>query len=264
LLWPGLDRPLFIVGAPRSGTTFLGRCIGALPEISYHFEPIATKAVARAVYEGTATRGRLGHVYRGTYRWLMRLHGDGDLRFAEKTPRNCFLIDFLSDEFPESQFVHIVRDGRDVTTSLREKPWLRAESRATDRREPGGYRYGPYPRFWVEPQRREEFGRVSDERRCAWSWRRHTECARDAAPDLGPSRYLEVRYEDLVDTPELWAARILDFIGIALEDSRRRFLDVVAGASAASVGRWRDELTAEQLADVRAEAGELLDDLGYR
>jgi len=30
-----------------------------------------------------------------------------------------------------------------------------------------------------------------------------------------------------------------------------------------SIGRWRRELTPEQLADVEAEAGALLHDLGY-
>ena len=47
---PNLDKPIFIIGAPRSGTTFLGSCLGELPEISYHFEPIAIKAATSYVY----------------------------------------------------------------------------------------------------------------------------------------------------------------------------------------------------------------------
>src|SRR5947207_79174 len=43
---PRLHRPIFIIGAPRSGTTFLGDCIGRMPEVSYHFEPRLTKAAA--------------------------------------------------------------------------------------------------------------------------------------------------------------------------------------------------------------------------
>src|SRR5690349_10382646 len=49
---PNLDRAVFVVGAARSGTTFLGDCVGHLPEISYHFEPPATKAAGRYVAEG--------------------------------------------------------------------------------------------------------------------------------------------------------------------------------------------------------------------
>ena len=32
--------------------------------------------------------------YRQVYVWLMRIHMDGNLRFTEKTPRNCFIIPF--------------------------------------------------------------------------------------------------------------------------------------------------------------------------
>ena len=46
-----LGTLILILGAPRSGTTFLGSCIGALAEVSYHFEPRVTKAAARQVYE---------------------------------------------------------------------------------------------------------------------------------------------------------------------------------------------------------------------
>ena len=50
---PRLHRPVFIIGAPRSGTTFLGSSIGRMPEISYHLEPRLTKAAARCVYDGS-------------------------------------------------------------------------------------------------------------------------------------------------------------------------------------------------------------------
>ena len=40
--------------------------------------------------------------------------------------------------------------------------------------------YGAEPRFWVEPERREEFSQVSDARRCAWAWRRYVEAVRSA------------------------------------------------------------------------------------
>src|SRR5215467_14788000 len=48
---PRLHRPIFVVGAPRSGTTFLGNCLGRLPEVSYHSEPRLTKAAAQYVYD---------------------------------------------------------------------------------------------------------------------------------------------------------------------------------------------------------------------
>ena len=42
---------------------------------------------------------------------------DGGYRFAEKDPENSFLVPFLAAEFPDAQFVQILRDGRDSTVS---------------------------------------------------------------------------------------------------------------------------------------------------
>ncbi|MGI8533961.1 MAG: hypothetical protein ACR2LP_03675, partial [Candidatus Limnocylindrales bacterium] len=92
---PHLDDALFIVGAPRSGTTFLGDCIGRLPEISYHHEPPATKAAGRYVYEESWGSTRARWFYRSVYSWLIRVELDGHLRFCEKTPTNSLLIPFL-------------------------------------------------------------------------------------------------------------------------------------------------------------------------
>src|SRR5690606_35770468 len=145
--------PRFVVGAPRSGTSFLGDAIGALPEFSYHYEPPVTKAAARYVHEGLWSEPKARPFYRAAYRRLLRRHPDGDLRFCEKTPQNCFVMDFLDRTFEDAQFLHIVRDGRDAALSYREKPWLAERARDSGRREAGGYLHGPFPRFWVEPER---------------------------------------------------------------------------------------------------------------
>src|SRR6266702_2334971 len=114
---PRLHRPIFIIGAPRSGTTFLGNSLGRLPGISYHFEPRLTKAAARCVYEGSWTARRGGTVFRLSYGALLLAALDGGYRFAEKNPENSFIVPFLAEEFPDAQFVHIVRDGRDAAVS---------------------------------------------------------------------------------------------------------------------------------------------------
>ena len=73
---------------------------------------------------------------------------------------------------PRRVIVHIVRDGRDVVCSLLEKPWLRREQAEAD---DAGVPYGAYARFWVEPERREEFETASDARRAAWVWRSYVD-----------------------------------------------------------------------------------------
>lgn len=262
-LWPVLERPLFIIGAPRSGTSLLGRCLGALPELSYHFEPAVTKAAARHVYRGDWTFEEAARFYRRVYGWLLRVHLDGDRRFAEKTPRNCFLVNFLRQAFPGAQFVHILRDGRDAALSHSKKPWLQAAAAESGERGTSGAAFGVHPRFWVEPERVEAFRTTTDFHRCIWAWRRHVEGARRAAQALPPGDYYELRYEAFVQAPEAEGERLLDALGIAQPGSRERFLDAAREAHAQSVGAWREALTRQQRRCAEEEAGDLLRTLGY-
>ncbi|MEO1391067.1 MAG: sulfotransferase [Cyanobacteria bacterium J06634_6] len=263
LVAPSLKQPIFIVGSPRSGTTFLGNCIAELPKVSYHFEPVATKAAARYVYSHQWRFGQASRFYRLVYAWLMRLHADGDLRFAEKTPRNCFLIDFLHQAFPDAQFVHIIRDGRDAALSHSRKPWLQAASASSDKRESSGYRYGPYPRFWVEFERRHEFETTSDIHRCIWAWQRHVSSILTQAQRLPASQYYELRYEQLVSTPEQEAKKLLDYLEFEDQASYARLNKAFSQARPDSVGGWQRALSPKQLKQVEAEAGDLLRQLGY-
>ena len=172
------------------------------------------------------------------------------LRGVEQTPETAHVLGAALEAYPQARAVHVVRDGRDVVCSLLERGWLNA---ATEGRDDARLTYGSEPRFWVEPARREEFAQVSDARRCAWAWRRYVEAARAADAD---GRLLEIRYEALAGVADTLAA----FLGADVTSTHRaldRFRD-------SSIGRWRNDLTPEQLADVEAEAGSLLADLGYK
>lgn len=262
-VFPRVRRPLFVLGAPRSGTSLLGDLIGALPEFSYHFEPPITKAAARYVAEGRWSYAKAWLFYRLAYGWLIARHRDGDLRFAEKTPQNAFIVPFLARAFPDAQFLHIVRDGRDAALSYAKKPWITEAGRGSGRREHGGYPFGPVARFWVEPERRAEFESTSDLHRCIWAWRRHVEAAQSALAALPPERRLEVRYEALVADPQAVATAALDFLGIADRESRRQLERTLAAVKGDSVGRHERELKPDDRPLMEREAGDLLAELGY-
>jgi hypothetical protein len=259
---PRLHRPIFILGAPRSGTTFLGSCIGQLPEVSYHFEPRPTKAAARCVYDGSWSERRSAAVFRLSYSALLLAALDGGRRFAEKNPENSFVVPFLSRTFPSAQFVHIIRDGRDAAVSHAEQPWLAAASAGGARYGRGGQLWGPYPRWWVEPARRAEFTGVPDIVRSAWSWRRFTEAALDGLAGLPGGRLLELRYESVVRDPAGTADQLAGFLGTSAA-GRRALGTGLARARTSSIGRWREVLSRGQLAEVTAEIGPLLAHLGY-
>ena len=95
---------------------------------------------------------------------------------------------------------------------------------------------------------------MSDARRAAWAWRRYVTAARTAT-----DRAVDVRYEQLVTDPEGATAQLAHVLGVDAEQLSAAF----SAAHANSVGRWKRDLTAEQLADVEAEAGPLLAELGY-
>lgn len=99
-------------------------------------------------------------------------------RYAEKTPMNVIHIPFLARMFPESRFIHLIRDGRDVALS-----YLDAD-------------------FGVES--------VGE---AAIYWRRFVRKGRDDGRTLGP-RYREIRYEDLLADPEAVLRSLCAFVEI--------------------------------------------------
>jgi hypothetical protein len=176
----------------------------------------------------------------------------GSVRAVEQTPETAHLLDAVVTAFPQARVVHIVRDGRDVVCSLLEKGWL--GSRRAGAADDAGLAYGVAPRFWVEPERREEFTAASDARRAAWAWRRYVSAARSAATPP-----YELRYEALAADPDVTAADLAAYLDAPAEPLAAALREV----HASSVGRFRSDLDEEQLEDVLAEAGELLDELGY-
>lgn len=241
---------MFVVGSPRSGTSFTAGAIGDLPAFVDLGEiPLLKAAIPQLVELPEVEQvGEIRHV-------LQRVRGLAfvrRLRGVEQTPETAFVLPAALRAFPLATAVHVVRDGRDVVCSLLERGWLSA--RRSDESDDANLSYGVHPRFWVEPERREEFAQVSDASRAAWAWRRYVTAARAA-----PGRTVELRYEELVADPAAATEPLAHTLGVDLGQLSGAFAD----AHAKSVGRWRRELTAEQLADVEAEAGPLLGELGY-
>ena len=243
------ERLVFVVGSPRSGTTITASLLGSLPGFVDLDEVQPWKAAIPELLDRPEdeTARRLRTILERVRR-LALAHG---LRGVEQTPETSFVLGAALHAYPEAIAVHVIRDGRDVATSLLERGWLSASrSGADDAR----LAYGSHPRFWVEPERRDEFVSVSDATRAAWAWRRYVTAASSA-----PERTVELRYEQLVADPAAAATPIANALGVDAELVARRLGQV----HDRSAGRWRRDLTAEQLADVEREAGATLVSLGY-
>ena len=252
-LGPLDDRLVFVVGSPRSGTTFLGNSIGSLPGFIDLGEVAPLKAAIPELSQRPSEEAAVE--LRALLAQTRRLGLVGSLRPVEQTPESVFAAPALALAFPDALFVHIVRDGRDVVCSLLERGWLSAERGGVD---DAGHAYGSRARFWVEPERREEFERAQDARRAAWAWRRYVTAARAAARELG-ERAHEIRYEHLAERPGEVAAAVARFLAVPPDPLAAAF----QAAHSTSVGRWQSELSADQVADVEDEAGALLTELGY-
>jgi Sulfotransferase family len=243
------EHAVFVVGSPRSGTTFLAGAVGAQPGFVDLGEVRPVKAsIARwmALPDGEAARE-----LRATVERVRRLGFVRDLRPVEQTPELSFVVRAAAVAYPRATVLHIVRDGRDVVCSLLEKGWLRDERGG---RDDAGLGYGGHARPWVEAERRQEFARASEAARAAWAWRRYVTAARGA-----PEHTLELRYEELAADPPATAARIAE----RLETGPEPLAEALSAVHARSIGRWRSDLTNEQVAEVEREAGALLRELGY-
>lgn len=119
---PEYDRPVFILGAPRSGTTLLfhllrASTLGALQYEgndmwrTYH-HPRSNGWRSDAVGAGEVGLGekRFIHAY-------LASHFNAE-RFVQKSPDNCLRVPYLLELFPDAIFVIIKRNPLDVINSL--------------------------------------------------------------------------------------------------------------------------------------------------
>lgn len=255
-----IDEPVFILGCPRSGTTYLGTLLAELRDSTYIFEPQILKYYVRLLMQNRAGRVHALAVYKLGLRSLVLAGPGHGPRPIEKNPNHVFVVDQLLSMFPNARFVIITRDGRDVAVSLREKPWHRADSVGVER-EPAGYLSGPFPHFYIESDREDEYRRTSDIHRCIWIWRRHQEVVEQLRQRDDLSQH-HIRYEELVARPNETLEGLCDFLATS-NDSQSAVLARAMTGRTSSVGRWRDALTDAELRTIDEEAGDLLRSLGY-
>jgi hypothetical protein len=127
-----LDRPIFIVGCGRSGTTIFGRCLGQHEDVGYLNEPRLLWKVAfpRSDISSRFAPRVGGSLVLGENDWnpagarLLRFLFASELRrrrrtrLCEKTPGNEFRLGLISRVFPDAKYLWIVRDRRRVAQSI--------------------------------------------------------------------------------------------------------------------------------------------------
>lgn len=190
--------PIFILGAPRSGTTLMRLVLDAHPAISAGPETRFLLDLAKIFGQHWDRLERFG--FDRAY-WIEKVasffagvHEDyaaarGKRRWCEKTPRYTVIADLLAELYPDARFLHVLRDGLDVVASHRDRWGWRAAYDAID------------------------------------DWRALVRKARRFGERVGPARYLEVRYESLVEDPEGALRPVFRFLDEEWDDAVLRFDD---------------------------------------
>ncbi len=208
------SRPVFIVSAPRSGSTLLRLILDAHPRLAvpppawlyelvhpylYSYGDLSTPAHLRALAEDMLQTPTIqkwpitvptsadllaasrAPTFAGLYDALHRRYAAGadKPRWGEKSPRNCFWMDEIRSDFPDAQFVHIIRDGRDMAVDIADTTGMLPQS--------------PYAGMHM--------------------WRAFVTAARESGRRLDTASYLELRYEELCDEPERALHRVCALLG---------------------------------------------------
>ena len=164
----------------------------------------------------------------------------GKTRYGDKTQSNIHQLPMLAELFPEAKFIHAVRDGRDV--ALAHTDGTKIEQVAV-------------------------------------SWKRRVTAGREAGAAVGPDRYIESRFEELIDDTEGAVGRLCDFLDLPFDPQMLTYYeragDIVSTTAVPDRHKdiylpptkglrdWRLELSDDQVARFEALAGPLLTELGY-
>jgi protein-tyrosine sulfotransferase len=266
-------RGLVVIGgAARSGTTLLQNLLGrhpsiaTCPETTIFLRRISSpEDLGWRMRWGAETIKQWQRESRSQVEFIDRfrralLAETGKPIWVEKTPGNVRRFEFIRRCFPNARIIHIIRDGRDAICSLRPLPFAKL---------------GETPRHSPEAVTH-----------CGLLWNADVKAGLRLR---GDPAYCEVRYEELVGSPEETLRRLIEFVGLpwrtevlvrqavsdldrfgdALwsEDIRQVFAaDGIAASGeifADSVGRWRRELSCDEIAALQPLIAPLLIELGY-
>lgn len=246
------ERPVFIVGVPRSGTTLLfhllreSTSLGALPREGHD--------LWRTFHHPRAGGWRSDRVGPGEVRRAERRFVDAYLaahfrqrRFVDKTPENSLRILYLLELFPDASFVVVRRNPCDVIESLI-RGWLDPDGRFRSYFVPQDLSIPGYPH-----RRRWCFALIEGWRQLVTSpipeialrqWADLTEALWQARSRVPRERWVEVHLERLLAAPAAALERLLASLDLPPEDAlEQRLVELVArpvnALSAPGVHKWR-------------------------
>jgi len=177
-------KPVFVVGMPRSGTSLAEQIIASHPaahgagELDFWVAQIA-KGAGQAII-GEASRPKVA----ADYLRLLEGFSETASRIVDKAPVNSDFLGVIYSVFPNARVIYMQRDPIDTCLSCYFQQFLMGMNFTMDLSDLVHY-YREHQRIMAH-------------------WR----------TVLPPGFILDVAYEVLVDDPETWSRKMLDFIGL--------------------------------------------------
>jgi tetratricopeptide (TPR) repeat protein len=214
--------PVFIVGAPRSGTTLTAELLARRPRVRNRGELNAIWKLAQRLPANGAPDRAMLDAMAADYEAELKLDDSGDARwFIDKQPLNLVHVDLILALWPHAKIIHCVRNARDNALSI-----------------------------WVQSFQEDTYAFAFDfadiaalQQGCdklMAHWRRRY-----------PDSIRALRYEDLAAAPEARMQELADWIGLprseAISEAQPRAQAINTASLwqarqpvyTRSIGRWR-------------------------
>lgn len=209
------ERPVFVVGMPRSGTSLVEQIIASHSQAwgagELSFWPMAMhrhESALRREPLGEPQRRKLAH----DYLRVLSARSAGALRVVDKQPANADYLGPIHSVFPRARILYLRRDPIDTCLSCYFQQFPPALNYTMDLEDLAHY--------------------YREHRRLMTHWR----------SVLPAGTFLEVPYAELTADQELWTRRILEFLGLPWEAGCLEFHRTVRPVNTASVWQVRQKI----------------------
>lgn len=187
------NRPIFVIGMPRSGTTLVERLLSNHPDVQGLGEAYFFSAITQTRLHGYPES--IAGLDEEKLKTLAAFYGEeacglvaGQSVWTDKMPGNFLFVGLIRAVFPKAKFIHVTRDNVDNAWSIYQQDFKGEQTYATDFADIVSY--------------------FRDYRRLMDHWQ-----------SLYPDSISTIAYENLVDDPSTVMRKLLTDCGLGWNDA---------------------------------------------
>ena len=259
-----LEKPIFVIGTPRSGSTYFASLLNSHPQILMTNETrvmvFASRMISSLLESNWCIEGEkelfkdiaFQHAKDMVLEFYTKLNRKAARRWGDKFPHyadakldpQC--LSDINKLFPKAQFIHLTRDPRAVTASV------------------------------INKYQQNQMSREEGLKEGIDVWKRCTKHALEFSKTLTKHRFFNIRYEDLMKVQEKTIKDLFSFLDEEISEEVKSFLEKESTQPTSfslptseitneslRTDTWDEKLTEQELAAVEKNTKELGLELGY-